>query len=406
MRIEVDFGSAQTGVGYRFYDVDAAWIGARVTTGVIAANYPGGYAAIVTPPPGAVAVYWDCDAAGVNARADLDESCPTVVCPASDTPTVQDVALDLLRYVGITGFTKVENANALNRPGIDDDDVRRAISAINSALQTIQKHGPQSLKEGERAVFLNAPTPITVDVAHGLTSIAAAFPTWAAGCSVLLEGDADLNRIVSVNGTTGELLRSYQGATGTSLGTIYADSLALPADVTTVLEPVAITENGAQRRLRYFEDRGEFSRFSRLSYDGNGGKHGYDTYGPAKLAGRPAIYYVERLIGGRLNLRINPMPAQLANITFQAKLAAERVTAAALAIDGDDDPGVTFCSVGPGDVESLLLPIARWRFFVHPALKNNESRQSVKMEYDAVMMDLRNGSVFETAVGSTRACYI
>jgi hypothetical protein len=58
--------------------------------------------------------------------------------------TGQEVVLDLLRYIGVTGFSAVANDQKLNRPGLDDDDVRRAIQAINSGLQTIQKFGPQN----------------------------------------------------------------------------------------------------------------------------------------------------------------------------------------------------------------------------------------------------------------------
>ena len=54
----------------------------------------------------------------------------------------------------------------------------------------------------------------------------------------------------------------------------------------------------------------------------------------------------------------------------------------------------------------ILLPIARWRFFTHPALKNAETRQAVKMEYDDVMLTLRNGSVFEPSVAANHASYI
>jgi hypothetical protein len=74
--------------------------------------------------------------------------------------TGQEVILDLLRYIGVTGFTAVANDQRLNRPGLDNDDIRRAFAALNSALQTVQKYGPQALKDDERAAFFNNPATV------------------------------------------------------------------------------------------------------------------------------------------------------------------------------------------------------------------------------------------------------
>src|SRR4051812_43915797 len=98
--------------------------------------------------------------------------------------TGQESVLDLLRYVGVTGFSAVENDQALNRPGLDDDDIRRAIQALNSGLQTIQKHGPQDLKYGERSAFYNSPTAVAIKVivTNGQSAtLAAPPPAWMLG---------------------------------------------------------------------------------------------------------------------------------------------------------------------------------------------------------------------------------
>lgn len=60
MIIQVDFGAAQTGVGYRFYDSSGAYVGSRVTSGIVAGPATGTYVADATVPGGAVGVYWDC----------------------------------------------------------------------------------------------------------------------------------------------------------------------------------------------------------------------------------------------------------------------------------------------------------------------------------------------------------
>jgi hypothetical protein len=112
--------------------------------------------------------------------------------------TGQEVILDLLRYIGVTGFTAVDNDQRLNRPGLDNDDIRRALAALNSALQTIQKYGPQSLKDDERAAFFNNPTSVQIValVTNGQSAtLSAPPPAWMVGCSILVPGDSDMNRI-------------------------------------------------------------------------------------------------------------------------------------------------------------------------------------------------------------------
>src|ERR1051325_1687525 len=72
MIFTVDFGEAQTGVGYRFIQQSGAYTGPRQTdqTEVWA---PGVYKIDTTPPSSAVAIYWDCDDPELTAREDITE---------------------------------------------------------------------------------------------------------------------------------------------------------------------------------------------------------------------------------------------------------------------------------------------------------------------------------------------
>jgi hypothetical protein len=315
--------------------------------------------------------------------------------------TGQEVVLDLLRYIGVTGFTAVANDQALNRPGLDDDDTRRALGAVNSALQTIQKHGPQSLKFGERAAFFRDPTTVAilVIVTNGQSAtLSTLAPSWIIGCSILIDGDADLNRISDISGSQISLLRGYRGPGGVVGAVVYADCALLGPDVGSVLEPVYGSQsvNGIanNQRLRPAADLNEFTRWQR--------QEGIAS----RQIGIASRYLVERRRSGELFLRVTPMPGASFNATFQAKLRPERVDEGILDTTGVADPGYEFTSVNEDDVESVLLPIARWRFFTHPALKNAESRGSVKAEYDEVMISVRNGSAFEVEVKSEPAHYI
>ena len=58
--LTMNFGSPQTGVGYRFQDNTGAWIGSRITTNIVALAESGKYGTVTNIPNGAVEVYWDC----------------------------------------------------------------------------------------------------------------------------------------------------------------------------------------------------------------------------------------------------------------------------------------------------------------------------------------------------------
>jgi hypothetical protein len=315
--------------------------------------------------------------------------------------TGQEVVLDLLRYIGVTGFTAVENEQAFNRPGIDNDDVRRALAAVNSGLQTIQKYGPQTLKEGERATYFGPPMAVAILVlvtGGSAATLSVTAPAWMLGCSILIDGDPDVNRITGIATSVITLLRPYRGPGGVVGGTVYADCALLPTDVKAVVEPVwgsqSVNGLSSNAKLLPAANVEEFTCWQR-------------DYGIAgRQIGIPGRYMVERRRNGEVFLRISPMPGAGFTATFHAKLRPERVTSAILDLTGATDPAYVFTSLSEDDVESVLLPIARWRFFTHPSLKNAESRGSVKAEYDEVMIGVRSGVVFEVSVQSNRTHFI
>lgn len=63
MIIQAFFGTAQTGVGYQFYDATGALLGARITAGIVSLPVAGGYAADATIPAPAIGVLWSTDSA-------------------------------------------------------------------------------------------------------------------------------------------------------------------------------------------------------------------------------------------------------------------------------------------------------------------------------------------------------
>lgn len=317
--------------------------------------------------------------------------------------TGQELALDLLRYIGVTGFGPVDNDQKLNRPGVDDDDVRRALAAINSALKEIQLWGPQDLKFGERAAFFNDPTQLVLTVTmDGQTATATTTPpAWMLGCSALLAGDGDMNRIRDITGNQVSFLRGFRGASGSGVAaTVYADCATLGPDIAAVVEPVVGSPNN---RIELTKDLDRFEGYAKRYWQDVGNTL-IET--PTSVPGNPALAYVERRRAGDLFLRVTPMPGQKFNATFQAKLRAEQVDDDILDTEGGDDPEYEFTSLHGEEVPNILLPIARWKFFTHPALKNVETRGAVKAEYDEVMLKLRGGTALESSVSDNKVTYI
>lgn len=332
--------------------------------------------------------------------------------------TGQDVVLDLLRYVGVTGFTSIENDQALNRPGLDNQDVTRALAATNSALQTVQRWGPQNLKFKYTSAFFQAPAQITlatINQGDSTATTTAPPPSWIFGCSIRIAGDNDVNRIDGVNGNNLTFLRAYTGVNSANvLCTVYSDCATIAANVQSILEPVFRSHN---HRMYPARDLDDFYRHWRhwwgwagwwgaLYAGGCVGDEDALLSSPIIQQERRFMYYVERQRPGTVLLRIAPRPGHVMNVTFQAKLRAERVDASILNQTGGPDPGYIFSSLHADEVESILLPIARWRFFTHPSLKNAQARVAVKAEYDEVMITLKSGSTLESEVADNRATYI
>lgn len=173
--------------------------------------------------------------------------------------TGQEVIEDLVRYIGVVSLVDTDNDQSLNLPGIDQDDINKAIAALNSGLQTIQKYGPQDMKYAETAVFYNDPTEVSLSVVtlNGQSAVATTTPpAWMLGCSIIIAGDSDVNRIIDITGLNLSLLRGYRGVSGPATAVVYADCALLNPTIGAVLEPVWASQvegliSNVQRRMRH-----------------------------------------------------------------------------------------------------------------------------------------------------------
>jgi hypothetical protein len=71
MLFTINFGAAQTGVGYRF-STGSAWVGDRVTNGISQIGAAGNYSVNVEPPATAKVIYWDCESPYATGNENFD----------------------------------------------------------------------------------------------------------------------------------------------------------------------------------------------------------------------------------------------------------------------------------------------------------------------------------------------
>lgn len=316
-----------------------------------------------------------------------------------ESGTVQECVLNLLGYIGVVGFAPDNTDQSLNQPGLDDVDIQAAVSAMNAALQLVQRWSPGCFSFERRSLNFNAPASVLVNViaGQGLTFVVAP-PSYFVGCSIQISGDDDLNEIRDISGSDASLLHGYRGQTANGISAVvYHDCIQMDDDVRAVIHPVSTAPN---RVLEYVESR---EIFDRLSYQINQG--GTPPSLNQKQTGQPTIYIVESRTDKRLFLRLNPMPAAAGTVTYQLSIRPERVSRDGLAEDGGEDPGVIFTTLSLDLIDSVLMPIARKKFSVNPSFHNREARSAINDEYIEVMKELKRGQRFDNQVAPVPTRY-
>lgn len=326
--------------------------------------------------------------------------------------TVQEVVLDLLSYANVYGF---------DLGGVDEDETEivRAVAAVNHALQDIYRDGPQSLKYDSRSSFIHAPTSISLAFTQGgkTATMNADFSAWMRGCSILVDGDSVLNRIIDITETSGTstftLQRAYLGTTGTHAGLVYGDAFLMDADVVAVIEPVWLSPDNV--RLRPAQTKTDFmhSNYSWWTCPRSGR---YCCYIPfyttwEKVTGVPTTYRVEQRSdsaitgGGSIYLGLNPMPTVVGNVSYDVYRKPVLISRDDLAEDGGDDPEVAIAAIPDDMVESVLLPIARWKYVAsHPEAKIGEKNATLKTANDDAVNSLKSEG--SPQINASRARYL
>jgi len=259
--------------------------------------------------------------------------------------TIRDVAQSMLSYLraeqrgipygGDTAYT---------------DPLPDVVASINSALQRMAVFAPLFATKQQRSAYFRAPSTLAVTgLTRGGMTATGAFPAWSAGCWVQLPGDAAMNRILSITGTTATLQFPHLSDSAAGTATINVDTVELDADVITVLEPVRYRNSrckvrAAQNREELAQPCGEARYFIETANSNGGVRHRMMVSG----------YVSEDTV-----------------FEFQARVAARHITLADVYTDtsGYPDPGVPV-PVPAQFVESIFLPLAMDDFFATPSVVN------------------------------------
>lgn len=293
--------------------------------------------------------------------------------------TVQEIALQLLAYIGVYSLDPTANTNEENQRGLQSVDRLIVLSSINGAMQEIFET-LVALSEKRIGITIFSPAGLTFSATKysRVISSPAGWQSWMQGCT-LQGADAVDNEFESAT----SLIRPHLGATGTVNATVYCDALLLPSNVKNVMEPVDIPNVGP---LRVASSQDDFRFYSMFNRSGNRpmiiGETAYLTTN--KTVGRPAVYMVEPVANASLQnltvyLRLNPMP----NLN-DASFAMLRVrTKPPAFIDSDIGNSTDPAPTTPIPVdwhESILLPFALKRFMRHPSFEN-QSAQEIMQQY-------------------------
>lgn len=294
--------------------------------------------------------------------------------------TIQTLALQLARDIGITTFdTAAEVANR-NLRGVTAQDKVAIVNAINGAYEELFMRAPAGLSESEVGGVLREPTSVTLTATQYSATISAltTYASWMIGCTIRVAGDANDNELT---GST-TLARPFMGASGSGISaTVHADAIPLDSTISHVLPPVSIL---GERCLRMATSREEF-----IESSGQGDYGG--TILSQKPGGDPTVAFVDTrfLSTATQNLqkfiRFNRLPASAKSVRFRARLKPPSYTVANIGTDVASDPGV---QMPLESMSSILFAFARKRISGDPLFGAMNAMGEIERQYKTAIAQL------------------
>lgn len=209
------------------------------------------------------------------------------------------------------------------------------------------------MREGE-AMVVREPATITLDVAQfGKTAIITGWESWMSGCSILIDGDTNYNRLLNPTaaGSTKSLQRPYMGTTGTKTATVWCDWLLLEKYIRSVCQPVTLDQSVMLGRAESLAAVTGKSAAPRLP-----------------VTGLPSQWYplaFTHLGDDRAGILLNRLPSAQYLLSFDAKIAYDPILSLSDAR--------TEIVPGGGRDNSIFLPVVRYLFASQPGCSTPKS---------------------------------
>jgi hypothetical protein len=249
------------------------------------------------------------------------------------------------------------------------------LEALNGALQECFGNASPWVRWDERGALLQTPTEITLDVTAGSTAATiTGWQPWMSGCTVVIAGHDVDNQIR--NGSASAVLKyPYGGTTGTAGGTVYQDSIPIPADVLSVHGPVRVNGMDIHPRpsadvfsTRHTDDYGSHIDFVEVPVT-------RPRVGAA--AGRPLSYWLETWSAGNtaapaLRLRLGPANNLSGVLEYRCMLKPPVLTN----IASTDSLPIPF-----EFVQTVFLPIARQKLTACPFFRDQSGITEINRAY-------------------------
>jgi hypothetical protein len=248
-----------------------------------------------------------------------------------------------------------------------------ALAALNGALQEYYGTGQAWKRRESRGALLRAPATVTVAVTNGSNAITiTGLQDWHPGCTIAISGASTDNQLR----TATALLYPHDGATGSTTAVILHDSIALDADVQSVLKPVRIVDGPPLHPVASPEQL-TLGRERERDY----GFHNHQPVVPSAIrksqsAGTPLYYFVDNYHASAnanptFRMLISPAPAKGMLLAYRARLTAPVLT----------DAASTANIPVPFDaVDSIILPIAALRLSGQPFFRNGPYVEELKRQ--------------------------
>jgi hypothetical protein len=314
-------------------------------------------------------------------------------------PTIQAIALSLLRMLGISSLDPNVGENS-----VTDGDIADVAMIMTQAYQIIWALAPGEQKRIQGSGVLHAPTSVTLSVTNGSTSISsvATWASWMEGCTIRINGDSQDNEILSSTA----LSRPYVGSTGSVSATVYGDCITVDGSIENVISPMTV---GNQYHVTETQSRADFARLGLWKVQPNAPYSlSFWAFGEKPLGTYPNVFFVEGFYDSSLDyvkrrIRFSPMPVGQLPVAYTANSSPPRVTSDdILSGSYSNDPGAKIPMLN-ANVESVFLPIAMQLLTRLATFKNSEAKPEIARQFQQAINILKDS---KASVGSIRGVYI